>query len=753
VEVVEGTKLTVGGGPKCEIRLQGADVRPLHCVVIATPAGIVVRRWAEGTLLNGMAFTESALAAGDRLTIAGHRIDVVALRTEPVAAPVEASIESQDEPAPEVETPVRVEASTAAPVAAASEAPAELFDPAIPRRLLKPWSPSGAGEAQDAEPELSRSNQAPVVVPVAGEDRDFEPCPFGHAPAVVPAPGDTARRAEPEESAATAEPIVDNPFAAFLVDATAPPAASAAASLPVPVEAPPADHALPPTTAQRLARRVAAGRRRVASLVAALRASRNEARGAVAGYAVLQTDLASAMEAAQQAGRELAAMASRLAELEQDRSDATSLATSTLGELAMLQARVAELEQSLATSDRRTDALAAPIARPVSESTVATERPIEAVEPSSFATMAEPEPAGAFDAWPEPTFSEPDPSPAEPTDFASDADWPAPPTREAEGAEPFDAVDPFSAKSGGDAEEPWGIERRDAVGAAANLWDEPVGKPEPAPARDATALEAQESYTPPQRVAEQLAAFAAAETAAEESVGDEPSSLCLVSTTAFDAPAETEKTRVEAESFIDRFAHMLPDDDQPTVAPQAIASRPARVEPELATQHGDDDSIDDYMKKMMERIRGAAPAVEPPRETSRPAAPVAALNDPETTAATVPSPAPVEDEPVRPLTSLDELVVVRAPERGTDMGALRQLANQSARHNIDVADVNSRKERSTLGLVIAAVSLGCGTLAALMAPEVLSEQFIGGLIGVGFGGTVWMRVLRSMRAPKRRVAV
>ena len=69
---------TIGGGPRCTVKVRGKGVRPLHCVVTHSAHGTRVRRWAAGTEINGHAFTEASLSDGDRLAIAGFEFVVEA---------------------------------------------------------------------------------------------------------------------------------------------------------------------------------------------------------------------------------------------------------------------------------------------------------------------------------------------------------------------------------------------------------------------------------------------------------------------------------------------------------------------------------------------------------------------------------------------------------------------------------------------------------------------------------------------------
>ncbi|MGL4511641.1 MAG: hypothetical protein ACRCT8_01010 [Lacipirellulaceae bacterium] len=808
VPLATGAKLTIGGGPKCDLRLQGVGVRPLHCVVTATDEGPIARRWAEGTLLNGSPFTEAVLAIGDRLEVAGRSIRLALLESPNAAPPTppapRAKVEvpagaldreprtvssaapvQQAQPIQQEEVGAAIEAIEASPALAGlvrqpeseptrgefapNRGDDDSFDPAVPSRLLRPWTPCSPSPAPHDDASASTEASIDWGLP---ETTLIDVEPSHHtapAKAVPPTEFAPAPMATANERATPNDPKTDG----------------------VPANASPA------TDPDSLAARVASGRRRVAALVAALRLARAEARTLGERSDALTTARDAAILAAEQAASQLAALAERLAATELGRNEADAIASQTQADLVVLQQRVAELEKSLAGADRRTDALPTAIASPARESMEASLDPFagaldtpenEFVEPAAPATEAQvawdtPE---AIDdapvAWGALDETGPDPFAADPESSRDEDPFAGPSASEA----PAIAVSAENAAEANlqQADEPWEIELQGAATQGGDpLWGRDPAAPlaeEPAattaPAREVAAPSIEladgegESYSPPARVAEQLAALVGVEARDEDAeVAATAASVAAPAmdvaptaappTTLFDAePADKPAFRPPTGSFIERFAHLVPDEQQPLPEAQRVEAPPVFDAPPRATDHGDDDSIDDYMKKMMERIRGDGPAPAPRADAPKPATaiPVAAVPIDvalATEEASVEAPTPTVAPPVAPLTNLEELRGATAAERGTDMTALRQLANQSARDHIDVADVNTRKERSTLGLVVAGVALVCGAFASMMAPEVLSEQFFGGLIGVAFGGAVWMRVLKSLRAPKRKVTL
>jgi hypothetical protein len=82
---LQAAKCTIGSGPTCTFRLRAAGVRPLHCLILRGRQGAVIRRWSSGTYLNGGCFTDSLLREGDRISIGPVELEVVSV-SEPTTA-------------------------------------------------------------------------------------------------------------------------------------------------------------------------------------------------------------------------------------------------------------------------------------------------------------------------------------------------------------------------------------------------------------------------------------------------------------------------------------------------------------------------------------------------------------------------------------------------------------------------------------------------------------------------------------------
>jgi hypothetical protein len=135
--------------------------------------------------------------------------------------------------------------------------------------------------------------------------------------------------------------------------------------------------------------------------------------------------------------------------------------------------------------------------------------------------------------------------------------------------------------------------------------------------------------------------------------------------------------------------------------------RPTRGEgTDSASGSGADESIDDYMARLLDRVRsGAGPSGHP--VAARPAAEPAPVQRPGSESA--PEPAERAIEPPEPANLAPRAV---APERSVDLGAMRDLANLSAE-----AAINRYARRIMLGaatrkLIVAIVSLVAGGVLA-----------------------------------------
>lgn len=260
---------------------------------------------------------------------------------------------------------------------------------------------------------------------------------------------------------------------------------------------------------------------------------------------------------------------------------------------------------------------------------------------------------------------------------------------------------------------------------------EPLEEPVVALAEEAN-LEAEEHQQP-------------AEAEEEPQTPSEPKALSALFTPPATAPAPA-ASGAGFPSFIERYAHLLEEDasPEPIAPPVFVAAQPAPL-----NDTNEDESIDDYMERLMMRMRGEASSPTVERAISRggsptPAAPARpqAAKPQVTMPMTAEELAPNEDL----LTSLDDMRRSGpTPESATDMTALRALANQNARHNIGVANVRQHKEFAFVKFGISLMVVGAGAVLALMAPDLLGVQMIASCTAMLVAGFYAGRTARLLK--------
>jgi hypothetical protein len=70
-------KCTIGSGESCTLRLRARGIERVHCLIVRGARGAAVRRWSQRTRLNGGAFLDAPLIPGDRLGIGPLELEVV----------------------------------------------------------------------------------------------------------------------------------------------------------------------------------------------------------------------------------------------------------------------------------------------------------------------------------------------------------------------------------------------------------------------------------------------------------------------------------------------------------------------------------------------------------------------------------------------------------------------------------------------------------------------------------------------------
>jgi hypothetical protein len=143
---------------------------------------------------------------------------------------------------------------------------------------------------------------------------------------------------------------------------------------------------------------------------------------------------------------------------------------------------------------------------------------------------------------------------------------------------------------------------------------------------------------------------------------------------------------------------------------------PATVEPrspKASVHHeGEEESIDDYMSRLMERVRGGTGRTESPARRPQNTTPQAAPEAPravEVKAAETSTPVPVTPRPPEPVERAPRKA---APEKEVGLSAMRELANLSAKNAISqharrqmIVSTRDKLLVAVAGLVVGAVML------------------------------------------------
>lgn len=244
-----------------------------------------------------------------------------------------------------------------------------------------------------------------------------------------------------------------------------------------------------------------------------------------------------------------------------------------------------------------------------------------------------------------------------------------------------------------------------------------------------------------------------------------------------DAPAEEPAQEFQPTSFIDQYQHLLEEDDDSPFEPlQPEPAKPAPVEnklgAELEAMQGDQDEDSDealqaYMSNMLRRMRGDSSDEEaaPPQQPQTPTLnqnpnPVTAVSDVISNVAPQEQPEAPSEDPID-LESLKRYS--EKPALPTDLAAMRELANTSARKAIAKHHKKRHLEKAMGLFLVCLVSICVGgymLLNATAAQDFTGLNFIGGSIAVLVGAVGGFKLLglllaaiRDGSAPQSKKAV
>ena len=217
-------------------------------------------------------------------------------------------------------------------------------------------------------------------------------------------------------------------------------------------------------------------------------------------------------------------------------------------------------------------------------------------------------------------------------------------------------------------------------------------------------------------------------------------------------------------SYLEKYAHIFEEDhaeepsDSSRLTVPLHANRNEIIQPEPTAEeqpasHGDEESVEQYMAKLMTRIRGdsrghTASSDSATVETDKyemPAATTFAVDAAEPVAASpndAGSTVAIVDEATNSslLNDLEEMKPrTPAPAFAADMQALRSLANQSARHAIGIHTAHRLRRTATTRCVIAVLAVLSGVYLFVYAPGWRSLQFASACVAM-LAGLYWTKL-------------
>lgn len=198
----------------------------------------------------------------------------------------------------------------------------------------------------------------------------------------------------------------------------------------------------------------------------------------------------------------------------------------------------------------------------------------------------------------------------------------------------------------------------------------------------------------------------------------------------------------EQASFIDRYSHLFADEDNAAVekparpndqvpeGPREVAGRKSVVNSSEPRGNDEDESIEQYMAKLLQRVRGeAADGSADSEQPSR-----MPLNAPSSNMAEQTAPAngqtlkgeAASDDDSAESVAAEPMELVRrrpAPMPAADLDALRALANETARRAITRHDFTKLRRNAVSKVIVGALAAATSVWLMLAAPDWRHWQF------------------------------
>jgi hypothetical protein len=693
-------KHSIGSGPRCSLRLQYAGIQPLECLIVHDDEGLRVRRWSDATLVNGEPFDDVRLSAGDMLTLGPVDLEVVGpgcdepledrgTPTEPMwhDEPAEVETTSESYEVPEVEEFEEVDEVEAG---AAIEAKSQLLQPVD---VNSDWD----SVVTVSEAELTAE---PVELETAAKPRESRRSRRLRAAL-------RRQRREHDELAARVEDLTRKIEQALAEPAVAPLPMVVAQPEPTPIPAPNDEYK---HQAEELTAELTTVRNHLATREAELERARYS-------IDVLERQLIDSQHTMHAFAEERVTWEEQFNQLE--------------SRLAEYVGRIQELELQLDQVRAAHAAMPQVAASETDEEASAsqTSTALWADEMSNTETVVEePLEAETVEIIVEPTLEQ---APSEAAVVEEVVEGPSAEVAEVAVVDERVADDERIADEERVAdEEQTADEQSTAEKIVVEEAAEPVTPVAEMVVQEAGVGEDEADVDAALEHLRGLSLWREEPAATEEASPEVASPAAVEELPASPAPA--------AESFIDRYSHLFPAEDDsvaPPAAPQRAVVEPAPVFSHEAQStpegHADEESVEQYMARLLERMRGPG-APTPSAEESTVVANASQLES-----TVVSEPEVVEPENHELITDLEELrSSVPAPERSHSMAAMRELANESARHAIGVHTARRLRRAARTQAIIALLGAAVGTYLLIEAPNWQTLQFAGGCVA-GFVALYW----------------
>ena len=724
-------KTTIGSSPQCTVVLPSTECRPLQCVLNVDRDQVEATRWGAGVQLNLRDFSKAIVAVGDRLTIGACEIEFAALDQD---LPLREGDAAETDAAPAASAPPATQQTAATDLHSADELPLE-STPAVglsaSAARIEPTPKLTAPAAIAACPSSQTFADKLILQLWQQADRSRR-----RAQALVAATRDARFRAG-AMAADLAAMEIELDLARAAYDSHA------------------ADHQQLHLELIKRDRLAAERMAPLAAEVESLRSQLQEAQIELAEQAARCDELSAAL-AAREESRVAdvaadAAEASRVAELEQSLAVQIEQATwlahelgavrteldNVRSELEQQATRRQELELELATAQAAEDSWRRQVdAASDHDATIAQLRSeVEGLHDERAATTERlSEAQSEIDRLNELCRSATDRI----AELEHDAVQPVPATAAATAGPNSDGTASLTGESAEIRAEHESAPLAALDEVAWNLTADSLeeSSEHPAIATDDPPPVWIPAAEPVEAAAELDSAICPEAPAAETIAADDGMPCPLPAEPAATIPLASE---LAPTSFIDKYRHLLDDDGDHLSAGTAPQIDDEYLSPAKAADHTEpaddsDDALDAYMASMMQRMRSCSSPSLP--EPAPAAASFVAAADP----------APLDYDPSIPF-DLESMKQGRRAPASTDLAALREIANDSARLAIET----HRKKRSVDSAIgkLAGAFAACATAALLMwsASSPYDWQFSAGaalgLVGLGVAALAWRRSERS----------